>query len=241
MLLHGQPYGGCAILLRKFLLPFVSLINNVSNHFVSLKIRGVISIYMPSFPLHPYSAYLNTLGELEDFLDSVSYDHVIIADDFNVDFCRDSPVKSLFLDFISSNDLCCVDRAIQNNILLILLMRVMTAIIDHGLIILWLAHQYHLPLPLCHVMILVALSLITILCSFTFNVIFHLVLISPPPLAVLVLILFVIGIRPPLMIFKTILTVLVLFCLLFLPLYLTVVTLTVYIIEQSFISCFIGL
>ena len=49
-------------------------------------------------------------------MDSVSYDHVIIAGDFNVDFCRDSPVKSL-LDFISSNDLCCVDRAFQDNIL----------------------------------------------------------------------------------------------------------------------------
>ena len=41
----------------------------------------------------------------------------IIAGNFNVDYCRDSPVKSLLLDIISSNDLCCVDRAFQDNIL----------------------------------------------------------------------------------------------------------------------------
>ena len=124
VLLHGRPYGGCAILVRKSLLPFVSMINCVSDRFVALKIRDsqglsylFISIYMPSFPLHPYSAYLDTLGELEGFLDSVNYDYVIIAGDFNVDFCRASPVNSLLLDFITSNDLCCVDRAFQDNIL----------------------------------------------------------------------------------------------------------------------------
>ena len=96
--MHGRPYGGCGILVRKSLLPFVSLINCVSNRFVVLKIRDsqgmsylFISIYMPSFPLHPYSAYLDILGELEGLLDLVSYDHVIINGDFkNVHFCGDS-------------------------------------------------------------------------------------------------------------------------------------------------------
>ena len=141
----------------------------MSNRFVALKIRdsqGVsylfISLHMPSFPLHPYSVYLDTLGKLEGFLDSVRYDHVIIAGDFNVDFCRDSPVKSLLLDFISSNDLCCVDRAFQDNILFTYESGDGNhrSWIDHVM----LADQYHLPLTLCHVMILVALSLITIHC-----------------------------------------------------------------------------
>ena len=42
------------------------------------------------------------------------------------------------------------------------LMGVTMAVVDHGLIMSWLAHQYHPPWTLYHIMTLVALSLIII-------------------------------------------------------------------------------
>ena len=42
-----------------------------------------------------YNNYLNTLGEVEGFLDSQRFDYVAIVGDFNVDFARGGPLVKL--------------------------------------------------------------------------------------------------------------------------------------------------
>ena len=81
---------------------------------------------------HPYSAFLDTLGELEGFLDTVSYDNFIITGDFNVDFCRDSSVKSLLLDL--SLVMICVVWIGPFKIICYLLMSNHRSCIDHVMV-----------------------------------------------------------------------------------------------------------
>ena len=72
VLLRGRPYGGCSILFRKSLLPFVNRLDSCSNRFCCVKLVDslglshiVISVHMPSLSHHSaLSEYLNTLGEL---------------------------------------------------------------------------------------------------------------------------------------------------------------------------------
>ena len=49
----------------------------------------LICVYLPTdFQPSSFTDYLNALGELEGFIDSQSFDHILISGDFNVDFDR---------------------------------------------------------------------------------------------------------------------------------------------------------
>ena len=106
-LLLGRPFGGCAILFRRSLLPFVSCLDSFSKRFCSVLLRDrcgtttlLICIYLPhndgSSASHndgssaSHNEYLIALGELEGFINRHTSDHILIAGNFNVDFCRAS-------------------------------------------------------------------------------------------------------------------------------------------------------
>ena len=95
-LLCGRPYGGCGILYRKSLIPCVKTLSTGSNCFCAIKLSDslgssflLICVYLPTdFQPSSFTDYLNALGELEGFIDSQSFDHILISGDFNVDFDR---------------------------------------------------------------------------------------------------------------------------------------------------------
>ena len=97
ILLCGRPYGGCGIIYCKSLFfSYVKTLHTGSNHFCSIKLCDsvgtsflLIYVYLPTvFQSSSFTDYLNTLGELEGFIDSQSFDHILISGDFNVDFDR---------------------------------------------------------------------------------------------------------------------------------------------------------
>jgi len=59
---------------------------------------------------------LLALGELDGFIDSQSFDHIIIGGDFNVDFNRSSGPLNLLSNFMADHDLVAADCAIQHSI-----------------------------------------------------------------------------------------------------------------------------
>ena len=62
----------------------------------------LVSVYLPSdSPVSSFSDYLNTLRELEGFIESQHCDFTLVAGDFNVDFDRGGPLASLLEDFAS--------------------------------------------------------------------------------------------------------------------------------------------
>ena len=73
--LVGCPYGGCSILYRKCLSPFITPLRSCSDRFCALKLCDVnglslllICVHMPSDGgPSSFNDYLNTLGELEGF------------------------------------------------------------------------------------------------------------------------------------------------------------------------------
>ena len=74
-LLAGRPFGGCAILYRKSLSSCVTHFTFSLNRFCAVKLCDLsvllISVYMPSDNTPTsFVNYLNTLGELEGFIDS---------------------------------------------------------------------------------------------------------------------------------------------------------------------------
>ena len=108
ILSRGRPFGGCSILYRKSLSPYISPLYSCSDRFCGVRVcdsSGLsylfVSVYMPTYytPDSCYS-YLNTLGELEGFITSHACDVNVIVGDFNVDFDRGGPLARLLNDFI---------------------------------------------------------------------------------------------------------------------------------------------
>ena len=108
ILSRGRPFGGCSILYRKSLSPYISPLYSCSDRFCGVRVcdsSGLsylfVSVYMPTYytPDSCYS-YLNTLGELEGFITSHACDVNVIVGDFNVDFDRGGPLAKLLNDFI---------------------------------------------------------------------------------------------------------------------------------------------
>ena len=56
-----------------------------------------------------FSDYLNTLGELEGFIESQHCDSTLVAGDFNVDFDRGGPLASLLEDLASEQNFVVCD------------------------------------------------------------------------------------------------------------------------------------
>ena len=91
-LLTGRPFGGCSILYRKTLLPCVTPLSTHSKRFCAIRMSDpsgsstlLICVYLPSKSITScYNEYINTLGEIEGFVGSQEYDHIVVAGDFNV-------------------------------------------------------------------------------------------------------------------------------------------------------------
>ena len=102
--LLGCPFGGCGIIYRKSLSAKVSPLPCHSKRFcaVSLSIDDksflCICVYLPTnyHDSQSHDEFLFALTEIEGFMHSVLFDHVIIAGDFNVDVHVPSPRALLF-------------------------------------------------------------------------------------------------------------------------------------------------
>ena len=116
-LLCGRHFGGCAILYRKCFSYCITPLVSCSNRFCANKILDpsglsflLACVYIPAeYQSSSFADYLNTLGELEGFLDSHQCDVNILVGDFNVDFDRQSPLTGLLVDFMKSLDFCACD------------------------------------------------------------------------------------------------------------------------------------
>ena len=117
VLLSGRPYGGCSIVYRKSLSSSITPLCTNSNRFCAVKLREfsgssvlLVSVYLPSDSVvSSFSDYLNTLGELEGFIESQHCDSTLVAGDFNVDFDRGGPLASLLEDFASEQNFVVCD------------------------------------------------------------------------------------------------------------------------------------
>ena len=108
-LLVGRPFGGCAIMYRKSLLACVKSIPTNSKRFCAVRLIDsnnfiilLINVYMPTDYGTSVSnvEFISCLSEIEAFIDSQSFDSLIIGGDFNVDFSRASN------NSLSLSDLC---------------------------------------------------------------------------------------------------------------------------------------
>ena len=103
--------------LPKSLLSSVSPIATGYNRFCAVEFRDsgavsylVVCVYMPAFvDSSSHLGYLNTLGELQGFIDAQQFHMLIIVGDFNVDFDRQGPLVPLLLEFMSENCLVASD------------------------------------------------------------------------------------------------------------------------------------
>ena len=124
-LLPGRPFGGCAILFRKSLLPCVTTLQSNSNHFCAILVKDsnnasflLLNVYSPTDYGTSLSdlEFVSTLSELEAFADTHPHDFVIIGRDFNVDFrctCKNTATLS---NFMSQLHLCSADSLFQSTI-----------------------------------------------------------------------------------------------------------------------------
>lgn len=96
--LLGRPYGGCAIFYRQDLSSKISMCQVSSRRFCAIRLKIsdsetllLICVYLPydTGLSSGNQEYLETLSELEGFLDSQDYDALAIVGDFNTDFRRD--------------------------------------------------------------------------------------------------------------------------------------------------------
>ena len=94
------------------LIDFVLLNRDISGSSILL-----VNVYLPSESVSScFSEYLNTLGELEGFIESQQCDYTLIAGDFNVDFVRGGPLASLLVDFITDQNFVVCDLSYQESV-----------------------------------------------------------------------------------------------------------------------------
>ena len=119
----GRPYGGCGILFRKHLSPFMQRVKSCSRRFCALSLTIgnslnrsthctlLINVYLPTDygTSDSNNSFLETLSELEGFISSNPYDNVIIFGDFNVDFSRPGHNSSHLTSFMHDYGLVCAD------------------------------------------------------------------------------------------------------------------------------------
>ena len=72
----------------------------------------IISVYLPiDYRSSNSDDFLLTLGELGGFINSHSFDNIIISGDFNTDFNNSSFRTSLLNNFVEEHDLVAIDTA----------------------------------------------------------------------------------------------------------------------------------
>ena len=140
-ILSGRPFGGCSILYRRHLSLSVTPIYSCSNRFCAVKLTdssgtsfSLICVYMPA-ESHSSSSgeYLNTLGEVEGFIDSLHCDNNIIVGDFNDDFDRGGLSADLLSDFVLNLNLSVCDLHYRESVKF-------TYERDDGLVRSWIDH-----------------------------------------------------------------------------------------------------
>ena len=120
-LLTGHPYGGCGILYRKLLSPFISR-HNCSNRFCAALPTSnpdssqsiiLVNVYLPTDygTVVTNNAFLGCLGELDGFISTQPFDNIIICGNFNVDFSRNSHNCHQLVDFMNTHNLVRADTS----------------------------------------------------------------------------------------------------------------------------------
>ena len=115
VLLHGRPFGGCAILFRKSLIGSVSMLSTDAKRFCAVRLTDhcghtvlLVCVYLPT-DYGTHTSHDDFLGQLEGFICSQSYDSLVIMGDFNVDFDRSGVNRSQLITFMNEYDLSAVD------------------------------------------------------------------------------------------------------------------------------------
>ena len=87
-LLLGRPYGGCGIIFKKSLLERIKVVKLPFKRFCAIYLADLLSSFLFIFLLIIGIQILMTisLGELGGFINSQSFDDIIIGGDFNTDF-----------------------------------------------------------------------------------------------------------------------------------------------------------
>ena len=121
--LHGRPYGGCAILWRRNLNARISYIDSGSRRVCAVRCSFdfgsllLINAYMPyeqgDMSSAEFSLQLSTIDYL---IQNNAGCHVIIGGDFNVDFGRDWAHTNLLNDFCNEHFLFPVVHHVKNEI-----------------------------------------------------------------------------------------------------------------------------
>lgn len=124
MLHVGRPFGGCSIVYKKSLSPYISPISTLSDRFCAVSLRDSLDrlfllccVYFPneSQP-YSYTDFLNVLGELHGLIASDAWHGVFLVGDFNVDFQRCSPNGASLSDFMLEEGLFAADLAFHHSI-----------------------------------------------------------------------------------------------------------------------------
>ena len=122
VLLHGRPFGGCAILYRQNFVSSIKQVKTPSRRFCAVMIDChnchclLINIY---FPTDYRSGAANeqlkeTLGDLCGFISTVSYDFLIIAGDWNTDIQHPCSFTHTVSTFLGELNLSLVDLLSDN-------------------------------------------------------------------------------------------------------------------------------
>ena len=124
ILLHGRPFGVCAILFRKSLINSVTMLSTMLStnakrfYAVRLSDQLLICVYLPTeyATLSSRDDFLFVIGELESFINSQPFNSLLIAGDFNVDVARCSSNTLQLTQFLEQFDLVSVDLSYHANV-----------------------------------------------------------------------------------------------------------------------------
>lgn len=113
----GRLFGGCAILYRKSLSMSITLLKTFSTRFCAALLAFpsllilLICVYLPTNygTSQSHDLYLEVLGELKGFIDTQTFDKVIIAGDFNADFNHRGVPCEYLVSLMDDLQLCAVD------------------------------------------------------------------------------------------------------------------------------------
>ena len=125
ILLHGRPFGGCAMLFRKSLISSVTMLSTNAKRFCAVRLSDqsgysvlLICVYLPTDygTLSSRDDFLYVIGELEGFINSQSFNSLLIVGDFNADFNRSSPNTTQLISFMEEFNLVSVDLCYRANV-----------------------------------------------------------------------------------------------------------------------------
>ena len=112
-ILHGRPYGGCALFWPRQFGGNVQVIDTNSNRLCALHVVGekvnllLICVYMPCESSEiAFDEFCTVLTQIADIVDSCEGANTIIGGDFNVDFSRNTDHLKFLSNFCDLHGLC---------------------------------------------------------------------------------------------------------------------------------------